>query len=55
MCDICALSFGYGCETLCFKQLDACSLVAEIGFEATEDYGGGGTEMQNFGIPLEMR
>lgn len=40
------------CQALCFQQLDACSFVSQIGFEAAEDDWCGWTEVEDFGIPL---
>jgi len=50
--DSLALLWGNWRQALGSKELNAGFLVAKIGLEATEDDGSGGTEVQNFGIPL---
>jgi hypothetical protein len=50
--DATALLFGDGGETLGLEELDAVALGAEIGFEAHEDDGGCGAEVEDFGVPL---
>lgn len=36
------------------EEVDASTLVAQVGLETKEDDGGGGAEMEDFGIPLGM-
>lgn len=41
-----------GSETLGLEEVDTGALVAQVGLEAEEDDGGGGAEMEDFGVPL---
>ena len=52
LCDLLALGGGDGSETLCFKQVDAGALVAEIRFEADENDWRCWAEMEDFWVPL---
>lgn len=47
-----ALLRGDGREALGAKELDAGTLCAQVGFEAYEDQGSVGAEVQDFRIPL---
>lgn len=50
--DSLALMMCDGGETLSSEEVDAGTLVAQVGLEAKEDDGGGGAEMEDFGVPL---
>lgn len=47
-----ALFLGDGGEALGFKEVDAGSFRAEVGFQPDEDEWCVGAEMENFGIPF---
>ena len=47
-----ALFRGDGGEALGLEQVDAGAFGAEVGFQAHEDEGRGGAEVQDFGVPL---
>lgn len=53
--DSLALLWSYGCETLGLEEVDACSLCAEVRFEANKDKRCGGTEMEDFRVPLDRQ
>lgn len=49
-----ALILCDGGKSLSSEEVDASTLVAQVGLETKEDDGGGGAEMEDFGIPLGM-
>ena len=53
-CYVLALFLSDGSQALGLEELDACALVAEIGLETDEDEWSRGTEMEDFGIPLDL-
>ena len=52
--DCAALLLCDGCQALRFEELDAGSLVAQVGFQAAEDDGSCWAEVQDLGIPLVL-
>ncbi len=38
-----------------FEEVNADAFGAEVGFEADEDEGGRGAEVEDFGVPLEKQ
>ena len=53
--DILSLLLSDGGQALSLEEVDAGAFSAEIGFEPNEDKGGGGAEMEDFWIPLEVQ
>ena len=52
-CHIPPLFLRDWCQTLSLEEIDAGAFVAEIGFQADEDEGRGGAEVEYLGIPLQ--
>ena len=42
-------------QALGFEEIDAGAFGAEVGFQANEDEGRGGAEVEDFGVPLEEK
>jgi hypothetical protein len=40
------------CQALCLEEFNTGSLIAQVGLQANENNGCGGTEVQNLRIPL---
>ena len=53
--DIPPLFLGDRCQALGLEEIDTGAFVAEVGFQADEDEGGGRAEVEDFGVPLHTR